>query len=185
MIKFLYGLKQAPKQLHEKFDQTILLNGFHYNGVDKCMYSKFTKNKIKIEVITCLYVDDMLLFSINIIGIIETKRYLTFIFKMKDLGEVDIILDIKVKKHSSGYTLNQSHYIEKILNKFKHLNIKKANTSFDFSMKLNDYCDKAVAQLEYASAIGSLMYAMHCTRPNIAFAICKLSRYTSKPNTNN
>jgi hypothetical protein len=52
-------------------------------------------------------------------------------------------------------------------------------------MKLNDYCDKAVAQLEYASAIGSLMYAMNCTRPNIAFAICKLSRYTSKPNTNN
>jgi len=59
---------------------------------------------------------------------IETERYLTYIFKMKDLSEVDTILDIKVKKHSSGYALNQSHYIEKILDKFKHLNIKKANT---------------------------------------------------------
>ena len=178
MIKSLYGLKQAPKQWHEKFDKAILLNDFHYNGVDKCMYSKFTKSKIKIGVITCLYVDDILLFSINMIGIIETKRYLTFIFKIKDLGEVDTILGIKVKKHSSGYALNQSHYIEKILNKFKHLNIKKANTLFDFSMKLNDYCDKAVAQLENASAIGSLMYVIHFTRPNIAFVICKLSRYT-------
>jgi hypothetical protein len=49
-------------------------------------------------------------------------------------------------------------------------------------MKLNDYCNKTVAQLEYASAIGNLMHVKHCTRPNIAFTICKLSRYTSKPN---
>jgi hypothetical protein len=117
------------------------------------------------------------------IGIVETKRYLTSIFKMKDLDEVDTILGIKVKKHSSGYALNQSHYIEKMLDKFKYLNIKEANTPFDSSMKLNYYCDKTVAQLEYTSAIGSLMYDMHCTRPGIAFPICKLSRYTSKPNT--
>ncbi|KAK4390497.1 Retrovirus-related Pol polyprotein from transposon TNT 1-94 [Sesamum angolense] len=38
-----------------------------------------------------------------------------------------------------------------------------------------------VAQLEYASAIGSLMYAMHCTRPDIAFVVCRLSRFTSNP----
>jgi hypothetical protein len=144
------------------------------------MYSKFTKD---FGVIICFYVDDMLIFNTNMIGIVETKRYFTSIFKMKGLGEVDTILGIKVKKHSSGYALNQSHYIEKMLNKFKHLNKKEANTPFDFSMKLNDYCDKTVAQLEYASAIGSFMYVMHCTKPDIAFGICKLTRYTSKPNT--
>ncbi|KAL0301617.1 UNVERIFIED_CONTAM: Retrovirus-related Pol polyprotein from transposon TNT 1-94 [Sesamum radiatum] len=40
---------------------------------------------------------------------------------------------------------------------------------------------RTVAQLEYASAIGSLMYAMHCTRPDITFAVCRLSRFTSNP----
>jgi hypothetical protein len=40
---------------------------------------------------------------------------------------------------------------------------------------------KLIAQIEYASAIGSLMYVMHCTGPYIAFMICKLSRYTSNP----
>jgi protein associated with RNAse G/E len=64
------------------------------------MYSKFTKDS---GVIIYLYVDDMLIFSTNMIGIVETKRYLTSIFKMKYLGEVDRILGIKVKKHSSGY----------------------------------------------------------------------------------
>jgi hypothetical protein len=146
LVKSLYGLKQALKQWHEKFDKAILLNGFHHNSVDKCMYSKFTKD---FGVIICLYVDDMLIFSTNIIGIVETKRYLTSIFKMKDFGEVDTILSIKVKKHSNGYALNQSYYIEKMLDKFKHLNIKEANIPFDSSMKLSDYCDKAVAQLEY------------------------------------
>jgi ketosteroid isomerase-like protein len=62
------------------------------------MYFKFTKD---FSVIICLYVDDMLIFSTNIIGIVETKTYLTSIFKMKDLDEVDTILDIKVKKYSS------------------------------------------------------------------------------------
>ena len=60
--------------------------------------------------------------------------------------------------------VNQSHYIENMLNKFKHLNIKEDNTSFNSSMKLNDNCDKTIAQLEYASVIGSLMYDKHCTR---------------------
>jgi hypothetical protein len=60
LVKSLYGLKQAPKQWHEKFDKVILLNGFHYNGVDKCMYSKFTKD---FGMIVCFYVDDMLIFS--------------------------------------------------------------------------------------------------------------------------
>jgi hypothetical protein len=51
-------------------------------------------------------------------------------------------------------------------------------------MKLNDYCDKTVKQLEYASVIRSLIYAMHCIRPDIIFAIYKLSIHTSKPNIN-
>jgi len=60
LVKSLYGLKQALKQWHEKFDKVILLIGFHYNGVDKCMYSKFTKD---FGMIVCFYVDDMLIFS--------------------------------------------------------------------------------------------------------------------------
>ena len=80
-----------------------------------------------------------------------------------------------------GFALCQSHYINKILNKFKHLNIKEANTLYDVSSKLTENTGRSVAQIEYASAIGSLMYAMHCTRPDIAFTVCKLSRFISNP----
>jgi hypothetical protein len=83
-----------------------------------------------------------------------------------------------------GYALCQSHYIEKVLLKFKHLEIKEANTPFDSSVKLNKNYGRAITQLKYASAIGSMMYAMRCTRPNIVFAVCRLSRYTSYPSIN-
>lgn len=180
LVKSLYGLKQAPKQWHEKFDSVIFSNGFKHNNADKCIYSKFTE---KYGVIVCLYVDDMLIFGTNLEGVRETKEYLASKFKMKDLNEVDTILGIKVHKHESAFALSQSHYIEKVLEKFKHLNIKDSNTPYDPNLKLSENNGRALAQLEYASAIGSLMYAMHCTRPDIAFAVCKLARFTSKPST--
>ena len=43
LVRSLYDLKQAPKQWHEKFDSTILLDGFVHHSFDKCMYSKFIK----------------------------------------------------------------------------------------------------------------------------------------------
>ncbi|PKI52901.1 hypothetical protein CRG98_026732 [Punica granatum] len=59
-------------------------------------------------------------FRTDLEGVRETKEYLTSNFKMKDLNDVDTILGIKVQKHERGFALNQSHYIEKVLEKFKH-----------------------------------------------------------------
>ena len=87
---------------------------------------------------------------------------------MKDLGQVDTILEIKVRRNSRGYERSQTHYIEKMLGKFKHLRFKEVNTPFDPSIKLEKNKGRAVAQLEYAIAIGCLMYLMQCTyAPNL------------------
>ncbi|KAI3815113.1 hypothetical protein L1987_14769 [Smallanthus sonchifolius] len=178
LIKSLYGLKQAPKQWHERFDTTVTAFGFQHNSADRCIY---TKCEPDYTVVICLYVDDMLIIGTHLEGICETKKYLSSNFKMKDLGEVDTILGIKVKRTDGQISLSQSHYIEKVLTKFQHLNIKEFNTPFDPAVKLKVNSERAVAQLEYASAIGSMMYATHCTRPDIAFAVSKLSQYTVNP----
>jgi len=100
LVKSLYGLKQVTKQWHEKFDGTILANGFTHTNANKCIHSKFIEG---YGVIICLYVDDLLNFGTNLEGIQETKNCLASQFKMKDMDEVDTILGIKVKKHSGGY----------------------------------------------------------------------------------
>ena len=128
-----------------------------------------------------LYVDDMLIFGTNMLGVCETKKYLASMFKMKDLNEADTILSIKVKRHSESYALCQSHYIEKMLFKYKHLNVQEVNTPFDSNYNVVENTGRAIAQLEFASAIRSMMYAMHCTRPDVAFAVNRLSRYISSP----
>ena len=100
---------------------------------------------------------------------------------MKDLGDVNTILGIKLRRNGGGYSLIQEHYVEKVLDKFSHLKIKEANTPFDSSIKLEKNNGRAVAQLEYASALGSVMYVAHCTRADIAYVVCKLSRFSSNP----
>ena len=88
LVKSFYGLKQKPKQWHEKFYIVILTNSFKHNGADKCVYFKLT---VEYGVIVCLYVDDMLIFGTNMLSVCETKKYLTSVFKMKDLNEANTI----------------------------------------------------------------------------------------------
>jgi hypothetical protein len=109
LLKSLYGLKQAPKQWHEKFDKTLLSVDFVVNEADKCVYYRFGEGD---GVILCLYVDDILIFGTNLNVIKEVKQFLSQNFEMKDLGEANVILNIKlVIEGDGGVTLLQSHYV--------------------------------------------------------------------------
>ena len=57
-----------------------------------------------------------------------------------------------------------------------------ARTPSDVNLHMSKNKGESVSQLEYSRVIGSLMYSMSCTRPNIAYTVSKLSRYTSTPN---
>lgn len=103
LIKSLYGLKQAPKQWHEKFDKTLTSAGFAVNEADKCVYYRYGGGQ---RVILCLYVNDILIFGTNIVVIDEVKYFLSRCFDMKDLGETDVILNIKLIKNENEITLN-------------------------------------------------------------------------------
>ncbi|XP_070018941.1 secreted RxLR effector protein 161-like [Nicotiana sylvestris] len=69
-----------------------------------------------------------------------------------------------------------------VLERFKYLDFKEAKTPIDLNHTLVKNKGQSKSQLEYARVLGSLMYIMNCTRPDIACAISKLSRYTSNPN---
>ena len=177
LVKSLYGLKQAPKQWHNKFDHVLVTNGYSINDVDKCIYSKYEDNTC---VVICLYVDDMLIFRTSLEVVCETKKFLGSNFDMKDLRETKVILGIKITRTPNGLKLSQKHYVEKILRKFEHFDCKPMSTSYDPNLQLKK--NREHAQIEYAQIIGSLMYLMNCTIPDIAYAIGRLSWYTQSPN---
>ena len=74
--------------------------------------------------------------------------------------------------------------MDKILNKFSKDDSGVVRTPLDVNLHMSKNKGESVSQLEYSRVIGSLMYLMSCTRPNIAYTISKLSRHTSNPNDN-
>nr|GEV87869.1 hypothetical protein [Tanacetum cinerariifolium] len=73
--------------------------------------------------------------------------------------------------------------IDQVLKKFNYFDCTLVSTPIDTREKLMPNNGQAISQLEYSRVIGCLMYAMTCTRPDIAFAVGKLSKYTSNPGT--
>ncbi|WVZ50266.1 hypothetical protein U9M48_001538 [Paspalum notatum var. saurae] len=167
---------QESKQWHEKFDTTLTSAGFAINEVDSCVYYRYGGGK---RVILCLYVDDILIFGTDIDVINEVKSFLSSKFDMKDLGEADVILNIKLIKDESGITLSQTQYVEKVLSRFGYIDSKPSSTSYDPSVTLKKNKRIGVNQLKYSQIIGSLI----ATRPDISFAVSKLSRFMSNSGT--
>lgn len=177
LTKSIYGLKQASRQWYHKFHQVILSFGFEMNLVDDCVYHKFSGSKY---IFLVLYVDDILL-ATNDIGMLhETKRFLSRNFEMKDLGDASFVLGIQIHRDRSRgiLGLSQRSYIEKVLKRFGMQECKSGDTPVakgdKFSLK---QCPKGNLEIQemqkipYASAVGSLMYAQVCTRPDIAYIV--------------
>ena len=84
--------------------------------------------------------------------------------------------------------LSETGYIDKVLERFSMQNSKKGLLPFRHGVPLSD--DQSPKTLEeknkmrqvpYASAVGSLMYAMLCTRLDICYSVVMVSRYQSNP----
>ncbi|GJW23583.1 retrotransposon protein, putative, ty1-copia subclass [Tanacetum coccineum] len=183
----IYGLKQASRQWNKRFDEEIKRFGFIQNRDEPCVYRKASGSDV---VFLILYVDDILIMGNNIPKLKEVKDYLGKCFSVKDLGEAAYILGIKIYRDRSLRLigLNQSAYIDKILKKFNMQNSKKGFIPMEVKHDLsNEMCassdeEKAyMKRVPYASAVGSIMYAVRCTRPDVAFAQNLVSRYQQNP----
>ena len=185
--KSLYGLKQAPRQWYKKFDSFMSKSGFHRSEKDQCCY---LKNFTNSYLVLLLYVDDMLIAGSSMEEINTLKARLSSEFEMKDLGAAKQILGMRISRDRVAGTLNlsQEQYIQKVLSRFKVDEAKPRSTPLANHLKLSKEQSPKTAEehehmekVPYASAVGSLMYAMVCTRPDIAYAVGAVSRYMSNP----
>ncbi|GKB29090.1 retrovirus-related pol polyprotein from transposon TNT 1-94 [Tanacetum coccineum] len=183
--KSMYGLKQAPRQWYLKFDSFMQRAGYKRCAMDHCCYLKKVGSS---SIILLLYVDDMLVAGSDMAEIKKLKRQLSQEFEMKDLGSAKQILGMSIIRDKTKGTLrlSQEKYIGKVLEKF---NMKDAEARcqplgdhFKLSKKQapkTEASRRRMAKVPYASAVGSVMYAMVCTRPDIAHAVGVVSRFMS------
>lgn len=169
-------MKQAPKQWHKKFDDIMMTNDFQINECDKCVYVKNTEHG---DVILCLYVDDIIIVGSDDKMVKSTKYMLNSRFDIKDMGLANVILGIKIIRSPNGLKLTQSHYVDKILDNFNKDDSGMATTPIDISKHLSKNRGESISQVEYVRVIGSLMYLMSYIRPDIAFTVSRLTRFTS------
>lgn len=137
-----------------------------------------------------LYVDDILLATNDLGMMFETKKFLSTQFEMKDMGEAAYVIGIEIFRDRTREILglSQNGYIERILESFGMQNcspqdapIQKGDKFSLMQCPQNELERKHMEEIPYASAVGSLMYAQTCTRPDISFAVGMLGRYQSNP----
>ena len=185
--KSIYGLKQASRSWNLRFDEVVRNYGFVKNEDEPCVYRKSSGSIISFLV---LYVDDILLIGNDIGALSSVKAWLSTEFSMKDLGEATYILGIRIfrdrVKRMIG--LSQALYLEKVLKRFGMEDSKKGFLPVRHGVHLSkSMCPqseedrKEMIGIPYASAVGSLMYAMLCTRPDIAYAVSIVSRFQANP----
>ena len=187
LLKSIYGLKQASRSWNQRFDQAVKQFGFIKNDDEPCVYKR--TNGLKV-VFLVLYVDDILIIGNDVPSLLQTKAWLGKCFEMKDLGEASYILGIKIYRDRAKRILGltQSTYVDKVLRRFAMHNSKKGHLPMRHGIKLSkNQCAKTPEELRrmngipYASAIGSIMYAMICTRPDVSFALSCTSRHQANP----
>ncbi|GKA35690.1 retrotransposon protein, putative, ty1-copia subclass [Tanacetum coccineum] len=179
----IYGLKQASRQWNKRFDDEIKKFGFSQNADEPCVYLKASGSNVTFLI---LYVDDILIMGNSIPMLQDVKSYLGKCFAMKDLGEAAYILGIKIYRDRSRRLIGlcQSAYIEKILKRFHMENSKRGSIPMQDKLRLSKSQGastpaelKCMQNVSYALAVGSIMYVVRCTRPDVAFAQNITSRF--------
>ena len=153
---------------------------------DHCVFFKKFPNEKYI--ILLLYVDDMLIVGHDKNDLQSLKRELSKSFAMKDLGPAKQILGMKIvcDRKNGKLWLSQQKYIEKVLQRLNMKNSKPVSILFVGHFKLSskdcptsEYHKEEMQKISYSSVVGSLMYAMVCTRLDIAHVVGVVSRFLS------
>lgn len=166
----------------------MIKHKFNRRNYDSCVYFKSLNTGEQIYLL--LYVDDMLIACKNMEEIDKLKGLLRTEFEMKDLGQARRILGMEIdRKQGTGeLTVTQKGYIGRILDRFNMKDAKQVNIPIASHFKLStEDCPQTSQELQemekvpYASVVGSLMYVMVCSRPDLAYAVNLVSRFMGSP----
>jgi hypothetical protein len=169
--KSLYGLKQAPRAWNSTFDAFLKKLNFKQSKSDSCLYTDE-------QLVIVLYVDDGLIPGESVRAIEAFVSKLTARFEAK-CSTADFYLGIEITHNRVARQLkvHQGAYVNSLVDRFGMRNANSVSTPAETSLTLRRDPAARITTQPYRQLIGTLMYLAVCSRPDIAFAVGKLSRY--------
>ena len=172
--KSLYGLKQAPLKWYEKLRDSLLERGFKQSKQDPCLF--LMKNLVAV-----VWVDDVLFFSRNDKKIDEMISSLREDFELTEEGTVESFLGLTIIHHEDGsIEFLQTGLIDRVI---LECGLSDCNPTETPALKqaLGPDGNPRVKAWNYASVVGMLLYIAGNSRPDIAFAVHQVARFTHNP----
>jgi len=176
--KSLYGLKQSLDVWYGSFKEFVISNGLVASRVDGGLFVLHDKDQGIVVAAVVLYVDDLLIIANEgLIG--QIKGQMKKRFRIHDLGSVSFYLGMNIERNWEHHTIDihQHSFIQMILAKFRMDESRPVATPMAMKLHKRKPDEEACDPTIYQMMIGSLMYAMTATRPDIAYAIGVLSQY--------
>jgi len=179
--KALYGLKQSGREWYLEAAKHLEILGLLPTHSDPCVFCR--KEDL---LIIGLYVDDMLIFSPSVTTVMEFKNALKGYWKVKDLGPVHKILGMIVERNRELCTLeiSQEDYLIRTVEEHGFTGMKPCTTPCPDPKSVEPAGKNeppVTNPKQYQELIGTLLFLMRMTRPDLAYVIGKLSRYVAWP----
>jgi hypothetical protein len=187
VLRSVYGLKQSPRLWYQTLVTYLQQQGYTQLIKDRCVFTKLIQSR---PVYIGVYVDDIVIMAPTRDMIATIKDGLSARFKMHDLGPLTFILGFHILRDRTQRTLtmHQSQYATSILKRFSMENSKPVGTPMECNLKLsesmcpqNDAEREFMKQHSYRSVVGSIMYLMISTRPDLAYVVQQLSQFLTNP----
>lgn len=183
--KSLYGLKQSSRAWFKRLHNFLLTLDFGEALFDS---SLFIYNRGGVRVFLLVYVDDIVITTSSSSMAEKMISQLSKEFSVKDLGPLSFFLGIHATKSKDGVLLSQQQYASNLLSDKGLGNLKPTSTPMEPKIDLTQASgttlngDESHETTRYCRILGSLQY-LTTTRPDIAFAVSKLSQFFTNPNS--
>ena len=175
----IYGLKQSGRVWYETLNKYLEKCNLKKFKSDPCIFRYKKENS---ELMLGLHVDDMIIINSDNDILDEVIRMISKQFKLKRSDNLNNILGIEINITPDIISMNQQKFIEEILRRFKMSDCHSVSTPIDINQNLDNCKDsKLIDSKKYQEILGSIMYIMTKTRPDLAYAISVLSKYSKEP----
>ena len=174
----IYGLKQAALAWWKALDKSMAALGLTRLLSDSGLFV----NKEK-SIVAIVYVDDVLFLGADKPKLLKLKEQFMKAWECRDLGDAQEFLRMRIKRKDGKIYLDQTTYLQKVLQQFNLQNANPTPTPLPEGYQPSpntSHADPALRS-KYQQVIGSLLYIMLGTRPDIAFAVTKLSQHAANP----